>query len=131
MKQNIEVDFNLSVTNGETTSFVTDGIYEKYDEFIMISFIEQTDILSKTSVYIYNDKVIIKRDGQIKMEMTYILGVETIVSLTTDFNYQLSMRNYTQRLIIKEDQIEVVYQTETDVEQNVVHKLCLKWSNVK
>lgn len=126
----IEIKFDLRVSSGESTSFITEGSCEKTKDFTKLCFIEQTDLLANTEVYIYNNKVIIKRSGQIKMEMTYIEGEESIVYLMTDFNYQLSMRNFTQKLEITDSSIVVVYQTETDIEQGVTHTLCLKWSNI-
>lgn len=126
----IEINFNLSVSNGEITSFITNGSYEKNNNIIKICFIEQTDIAANTEVYIYDNKVIIKRYGQIQMDMTYIENEETMVNLTTDFNYQLSMRNFTHKLNINQDNILIIYQTETDIEQQLTHTLCLKWSNI-
>lgn len=127
----IEIDFKLSVSDGSMTSFITDGIYEEFDDYIKISFIEETEIKANTSIDIYKDRVIIKRVGKINMEMEYIMGMDTTLYLTTNFNYQLSMNNYTKYLEIDENSLQIVYQTETDKEQNVTHNLSLKWFDIK
>lgn len=127
---NIEIDFSLYVSSGEGTSFITEGIYEKNKDIIKIKFIEQTDIPSNTTVYIYNNRVIIKREGSLKMNMIYIQGEETTVNLVTDFDYQLTMRNYTKKLEITENSILIEYQTETDLEQDITHTLSIKWNNI-
>ena len=59
------------------------------------------------------------------------MGMDTTLYLTTNFNYQLSMNNYTKYLEIDENSLQIVYQTETDKEQNVTHNLSLKWSDIK
>lgn len=41
------------------------------------------------------------------------------------------MNNYTKYLEIDENSLQIVYQTETDKEQNVTHNLSLKWSDIK
>ena len=126
----IEVDFNLLVSDGSMTSFITDGLYEEFDDYIEISFTEETQIKANTKVDIYKDKVMIQRMGEINMEMEYIMGMDTTLHLTTDFNYQLSMNNYTKYLEINENSLQIVYQTETDKEQNLTHNLFLKWADI-
>lgn len=126
----VEINFNLTVSNGEETSFITEGTYEKLAEFVKLCFIEQTDIAARTEVYIYNNRVEIKRDGSIKMNMVYIEKEETTVNLITDFNYQLEMINFTHKLKITENNILIEYQTETDMEQNVIHCLYLMWTDL-
>mgnify|MGYP002530673569 FL=1 len=112
------------------TSFITDGLYEEFDDYIEISFTEETQIKANTKVDIYKDKVMIQRMGEINMEMEYIMGMDTTLHLTTDFNYQLSMNNYTKYLEINENSLQIVYQTETDKEQNLTHNLFLKWADI-
>ena len=106
----IEVDFKLLVSDGSMTSFTTDGLYEEFDDHIEISFTEETQIKANTKVDIYKDKVMIQRMGEINMEMEYIMGMDTTLHLTTDFNYQLSMNNYTKYLEISENSLQIVYQ---------------------
>mgnify|MGYP000797389680 FL=1 len=122
----IEVDFKLLVSDGS----ITDGLYEEFDDYIEISFTEETQIKANTKVDIYKDKVMIQRMGEINMEMEYIMGMDTTLHLTTDFNYQLSMNNYTKYLEINENSLQIVYQTETDKEQNLTHNLFLKWADI-
>ena len=126
----IEVDFKLLVSDGSMKSFITDGLYEEFDDYIEISFTEETQIKANTKVDIYKDKVMIQRMGEINMEMEYIMGMDTTLHLTTDFNYQLSMNNYTKYLEINENSLQIVYQTETDKEQNLTHNLFLKWADI-
>ena len=126
----IEVDFKLLVSDGSMTSFITYGLYEEFDDYIEISFTEETQIKANTKVDIYKDKVMIQRMGEINMEMEYIMGMDTTLHLTTDFNYQLSMNNYTKYLEINENSLQIVYQTETDKEQNLTHNLFLKWADI-
>lgn len=126
----IEVDFKLLVSDGSMTSFITEGLYEEFDDYIEISFTEETQIKANTKVDIYKDKVMIQRMGEINMEMEYIMGMDTTLHLTTDFNYQLSMNNYTKYLEISENSLQIVYQTETDKEQNLTHNLFLKWADI-
>lgn len=127
---NIEIDFSLKVSSGEETTFITEGSYEKNKDIVKINFIEQTDLPSNTTVYIYNNRVIIKREGVLKMNMIYIEGEETTVNLITDFNYQLTMRNFTRTLEITDNGILIKYQTETDLEQDITHTLSIKWKNI-
>ena len=61
------------------------------------------------------------------MTMEYVENEITTVYMKTDFNYELSMNNFTKRLIIGEDFIDVIYQTETDKEENLTHNLVIKW----
>ena len=126
----IEVDFKLLVSDGSMTPLITDGLYEEFDDYIEISFTEETQIKANTKVDIYKDKVMIQRMGEINMEMEYIMGMDTTLHLTTDFNYQLSMNNYTKYLEINENSLQIVYQTETDKEQNLTHNLFLKWADI-
>lgn len=46
----IEVDFKLLVSDGSMTSFITDGLYEEFDDYIEISFTEETQIKANTKV---------------------------------------------------------------------------------
>ena len=65
------------------------------------------------------------------MKMEYIKNTDTTVFLTTNFNYELSMNCTTLFLEILYKEIKVVYQTETDKEQNLTHNLLIKWTNKK
>ena len=123
----VEVDFKLLVSDGNMTSFVTDGLYEKKEGFNRLTFVEQTDIKALTKIDIYNDKILLDRKGSIHMKMEYIMNESTMVYMKTDFNYELSMSNYTKFVKIEDNLIEVIYQTETDKEQNLTHQLVISW----
>ena len=125
--KNVEIEFNLYVSDGSKTSFITDGKYIEFDNFKRINFIEETEIKADTYVDIYKDKILLDRRGTIHMIMEYIENETTTVYMKTDFNYELSMNNFTKRLIIGEDYIDVIYQTETDKEENLTHNLVIKW----
>lgn len=125
--KNVEIEFNLYVSDGSKTSFITDGKYIEFDNFKRINFIEETEIKADTYVDIYKDKILLDRRGTIHMTMEYIENETTTVYMKTDFNYELSMNNFTNRLIIGEDYIDVIYQTETDKEENLTHNLVIKW----
>lgn len=125
--KNVEIEFNLYVSDGSKTSFITDGKYIEFDNFKRINFIEETEIKADTYVDIYKDKILLDRRGTIHMTMEYIENEITTVYMKTDFNYELSMNNFTKRLIIGEDYIDVIYQTETDKEENLTHNLVIKW----
>lgn len=125
--KNVEIEFNLYVSDGSKTSFITDGKYIEFDNFKRINFIEETEIKADTYVDIYKDKILLDRRGTIHMTMEYIENETTTVYMKTDFNYELSMNNFTKRLIIGEDYIDVIYQTETDKEENLTHNLVIKW----
>ena len=124
--KNVEIEFNLYVSDGSKTSFITDGKYIEFDNFKRINFIEETEIKADTYVDIYKDKILLDRRGTIHMTMEYIENETTTVYMKTDFNYELSMNNFTKRLIIGEDYIDVIYQTETDKEENLTHNLVIK-----
>lgn len=128
---NIEVDFNLIVSDGNNTSFKTDGTYEKFDDFERLTFVELTDIKATTYVDIYADRIKLVRDGVIKMDMEYNLKCDTLVKLVTDFNYELSMNCTTLFLEKRYKEIKVIYQTESDKEQNITHNLLIKWTTKK
>ena len=125
--KNVEIEFNLYVSDGSKTSFITDGKYIEFDNFKRINFIEETEIKADTYVDIYKDKILLDRRGTIHMTMEYIENETTTVYMKTDFNYELSMNNFTKRLITGEDYIDVIYQTETDKEENLTHNLVIKW----
>ena len=125
--KNVEIEFNLYVSDGSKTSFITDVKYIEFDNFKRINFIEETEIKADTYVDIYKDKILLDRRGTIHMTMEYIENETTTVYMKTDFNYELSMNNFTKRLIIGEDYIDVIYQTETDKEENLTHNLVIKW----
>ncbi len=125
--QNIEIDFKLYVSDGSMTSFITEGTYEDLGEYRSISFVEDTTIKANTTIDIYQERVLIKRLGEMNMTMEYIMGMDTTLYLTTNFNYDISMNNYTSFLEITEDTINIIYQTQIDKEQNLTHNLFLKW----
>ncbi len=125
--KNVEIEFNLYVSDGSKTSFITDGKYIEFDNFKRLNFIEETEIKADTYVDIYKDKILLDRRGSIHMTMEYVENETTTVYMKTDFNYELSMNNFTKRLVIGEDYIDVIYQTETDKEENLTHNLVIKW----
>ena len=85
-----------------------------------------------TIIDIYEEKIILNRKGnELSMKMEYIKNTDTTVFLTTNFNYELSMNCTTLFLEILYKEIKVVYQTETDKEQNLTHNLLIKWTNKK
>lgn len=130
MKEKINVDFSLAVSDGSVTSFQTNGMIEHFKDMMRICFLEVSEIKAMTTVDIYNDKVSIKRVGAIKMYMEYIEGQTSKVSLDTDFNYHIDMDSFTYKLDILENSLYIMYQTETDKEQNITHTLTLKWEKI-
>lgn len=125
--KNVEIDFNLYVSDGTQTSFITKGKYIEFKEFKRINFIEETEIKADTYIDIYKDKVLLERIGQIYMKMEYALNKTTTVYMKTDFNYELSMDSFTKKLEIGENYIDIIYQTETDKEEGLTHNLVVKW----
>lgn len=135
MKKEINVIFNLERLGYDKIAFETNGTLETKKDYTRIIFDEVTDDVAKTVVDIYiNDeisknKVIIKRLGQIKTTMEYILNEETRALLKTDFGYEFSMQTYTSVLEIKNDSLKIRYQTESDIEQNLEHEFTLNWTD--
>ena len=125
--KSVEIDFNLYVSDGSNTSFITTGKYIEFNEFIRINFIEETEIKADTYIDIYKDKVVLERIGQIYMKMEYELNKTNTVYMKTDFNYELSMDSFTKKLEIGDKYIDVIYQTETDKEEGLTHNLVVKW----
>lgn len=124
---NIEIDFNLYVSDGTNTSFITNGKYIEFKDFRRINFIEETEIKADTYIDIYKDKVLLERKGQIYMKMEYELNKINTVYMKTDFNYELSMDSFTKKLEIGDDYIDIIYQTETDKDEGLTHNLVVKW----
>lgn len=128
----VEIDFKLLVSDGTSTMFTTEGTYEEFKDFRRIQFYEQTELKALTIIDIYEEKIILNRkDNELSMKMEYIKNTDTTVFLTTNFNYELSMNCTTLFLEILYKEIKVVYQTETDKEQNLTHNLLIKWTNKK
>ena len=127
MKQETMVRFSLQATNGSEISFTTDGEIEQFDDHKRLTFTEQTEILLKTTVDIYLDKVVLHRNGKIKMYMCFVLECETEVEMETDFDFQVKMLCKTLNMEISDNNIAIIYQTELDKESQVVHKLTLAW----
>lgn len=128
----VEIDFKLLVSDGTSTMFTTEGTYEEFKDFRRIQFYEQTELKALTIIDIYEEKIILNRKGnELSMKMEYIKNTDTTVFLTTNFNYDLSMNCTTLFLEILYKEIKVVYQTETDKEQNLTHNLLIKWTNKK
>lgn len=128
----VEIDFKLLVSDGTSTTFTTEGTYEEFKDFRRIQFYEQTELKALTIIDIYEEKIILNRKGnELSMKMEYIKNTDTTVFLTTNFNYELSMNCTTLFLEILYKEIKVVYQTETDKEQNLTHNLLIKWTNKK
>ena len=125
--KNVEIDFNLYVSDGSNTSFITNGKYIEFNEFRRINFIEETEIKADTYIDIHKDKVVLERNGQIYMKMEYELNKINTVYMKTDFNYELSMDSFTKKLEIGDDYINIIYQTETDKEEGLTHNLVVKW----
>lgn len=128
----VEIDFKLLVSDGTSTMFTTEGTYEEFKDFRRIQFYEQTELKALTIIDIYEEKIILNRKGnELSMKMEYIKNTDTTVFLNTNFNYELSMNCTTLFLEILYKEIKVVYQTETDKEQNLTHNLLIKWTNKK
>ena len=126
--KNVEINFNLYVSDGSNTSFITNGKYIEFNEFRRINFIEETEIKADTYIDIYKDKVLLERKGQIYMKMEYELNKINTVYMKTDFNYELSMDSFTKKLEIGDDYIDIIYQTETDKDEGLTHNLVVKWN---
>lgn len=125
--KSVEIDFNLYVSDGANTSFITTGKYIEFSNFRRINFIEETEIKADTYIDIYKDKVVLERNGQIYMKMEYELNKTNTVYMKTDFNYELSMDSFTKKLEIGDDYVDIIYQTETDKEEGLTHNLVVKW----
>lgn len=134
MKKEINLIFNLERLGYDQIAFETKGTLETKREYTRIVFDEITDDVAKTVVDIYNHaldkkKVVIRRLGKLKTTMEYRLNQETMSNLKTDFGYEFSMRTYTSVLEIKENYLNIRYQTESDIEQHLEHEFTLKWSD--
>ncbi len=127
MKKEINIIFHLRQNELNDVSFNIEGTIEEKKEYTRIIFDEPIDNGAKTVIDIYNNRVFLKRLGDIKTKMEYIENEETIVSIDTDFGYQLKMNNFTKKLKRYDNGIDIIYQTESDKEQNVEHRLSLKW----
>lgn len=129
MKKEINVTFNLERLGYDKIAFETNGTLEIKKDYTRIIFDEVTDDVAKTVVDIYINKVIIKRLGEIKTTMEYILNEETQALLKTDFGYEFSMRTHTSLLETNDESLIIRYQTESDIEQNLEHEFTLNWTD--
>ena len=129
----VKVKFSLETTDENSLTFETTGILRIDEEEKALTFIEQTDMHLPTTIYI-NEKqntVTIKRTGQIESKMIFDQLKETLSLFKVDNQYEISMYTHTNYLLIKESEIQIIYQTEIDKEQNVSHQLKVKWEENK
>ena len=129
----VKVKFSLETTDENSLTFETTGILRIDEEEKALTFIEQTDMHLPTTIYI-NEKqntVTIKRTGQIESKMIFDQLKETLSLFKVDYQYEISMYTHTTYLLIKESEIQIIYQTEIDKEQNVSHQLKVKWEENK
>ena len=129
----VKVKFSLETTDENSLTFETTGILRIDEEEKVLTFIEQTDMHLPTTIYI-NEKqntVTIKRTGQIESKMIFDQVKETLSLFKVDNQYEISMYTHTNFLSIKESEIQIIYQTEIDKEQNVSHQLKVKWEENK
>lgn len=120
---NVSIDFSLNTTDGTSIQFFSNGLLKRLPQYIELSFVEQTETKLDTIVEIYLDKVIITRTGKIYMKMEFNPLIDTTVVLKTENNFEVKMLNKTQSLLIEDDKIEIIYQTEMDKEHGVHHQL--------
>ncbi len=129
----VKVKFSLETTDENSLTFETTGVLRIDEEEKVLTFIEQTDMHLPTTIYI-NEKqntVTIKRTGQIESKMIFDQVKETLSLFKVDNQYEISMYTHTNFLSIKESEIQIIYQTEIDKEQNVSHQLKVKWEENK
>ena len=129
----VKVKFSLETTDENSLTFETTGILKIDEDEKVLTFIEQTDMHLPTTIYI-NEKqntVTIKRTGQIESKMIFDQVKETLSLFKVDNQYEISMYTHTNFLLIKESEIQIIYQTEIDKEQNVSHQLKVKWEENK
>lgn len=129
----VNVKFSLLTTGDSSLSFETVGMFRIVNDEKVLTFIEQTDMHLPTTIYINEKKniVTVKRSGQIVSTMEFDETKETMSYFKVDNQYEISMYTYTNYLLINKDEIQIVYQTEIDKEQNINHQLKVKWEENK
>lgn len=124
------INFCLSTTGSTEVKFQTEGIVRKQDNVIILDFIEQTDLKLHTKVSATTNKVIVERKGSLEMKLVCDLVKDDIVYMKVDKAYEIKMINHTDLLLVDEESILVIYQTEMDKENNITHQLKLSWEYI-
>lgn len=132
MKEAIKINFLLTVSDGTKTEFLVDGNLEDKTNYNRITFKEPTEDKALTCIDIYKNenKIVLNRLGELHTKMEYIPNEETIAILKTNFGFDLSMNCKTKFIEKQDNSIIVIYQTETDIEQNEEHQLTLSWEKI-
>ena len=132
MKEAIKINFLLTVSDGTKTEFLVDGNLEEKTNYNRITFKEPTEDKALTCFDIYRSesKIVLNRLGELHTKMEYIPNEETIATLKTNFGFDLSMNCKTKLIEKQDNSIIVIYQTETDIEQNEEHQLTLSWEKI-
>lgn len=129
MKQEVQLIFRLSETDGTEIYFETKGIIDQQQEKTRLLFKEELEGNTPTIIEInpHIPRVILKRLGEIRTYMEYQVNQVTQAIMRTDFNYELKMATYTTILEIGTSSLRIVYQTENDKEENRQHELYIEW----
>jgi uncharacterized beta-barrel protein YwiB (DUF1934 family) len=127
MEKQVTVTFLIEATDGSSLSFITDGRLTEDDKSRTLFFVEQTDAKLDTKVTILPEHVIIERFGVLNMTMDFIIGQTTYVKMQTNFKFELTMECVTQSMRIEGNLIDIIYQTDTDRENDITHHLLIKF----
>jgi uncharacterized beta-barrel protein YwiB (DUF1934 family) len=127
MEKQVTVTFLIEATDGSSLSFITDGRLTEDDKSRTLFFVEQTDAKLDTKVTILPEHVIIERFGVLNMTMDFIIGQTTYVKMQTNFKFELTMECVTQSMRIEGNLIDIMYQTDTDRENDITHHLLIKF----
>jgi uncharacterized beta-barrel protein YwiB (DUF1934 family) len=127
MKKEVMVNFLIEATDGSSVTFMTPGPLIDYEDHKELTFIEENDAKLETTVSIYPAHLVIERTGDLKMKMEFKIGQTTYVKMKTNFKFELTMACVTHSLLIEPNLIDVIYQTDTDRENNITHHLRIKF----
>jgi uncharacterized beta-barrel protein YwiB (DUF1934 family) len=127
MEKQVTVSFLIEATDGSSLTFITDGRLSEDDLSRTLFFVEQTDTKLDTKVTILPEHVIIERFGVLNMTMDFIIGQTTYVKMQTNFKFELTMECVTQNMTVQSNSIDIIYQTDSDRENNITHHLLIKF----
>lgn len=127
MKKEVMVNFLIEATDGSSVTFMTPGALIEYEDHKQLHFIEQNDVKLETTVHLYPSHLVIERLGDLEMIMEFKIGQTTYVKMKTNFKFELSMACVTHSLLIEDNLIDVIYQTDTDQEHKLTHHLRIKF----
>ena len=111
--------------NSNISEYKTVGNYEANSDYITLEFKEKdTGINSK--YYIYDDKLVLHRNGSIEMTLEFVLNKETKSLVKTDFGYNMNISINTLSYDFDANQIKLKY--ELDIDKGNIHMLTLSYS---